>query len=121
MTQLAGETVRKREEVPADPMAGEGVVAVVKRVLVGPEQGWEGHVLRLFEIGPGGHTPRHSHDWPHINVVVAGRGTLHVDGVDHGIVPGSSAFVPAGATHQFLNAGDETLQLVCIVPEVGEY
>jgi len=31
------------------------------------------------------------------------------------------AFVPAGATHQFSNSGDETLQLVCIVPEAGEY
>ena len=118
---MAGETVRSREEAPAVPMAGDGVVDVLKRVLVGPAEGWDGHVMRLFEIGPGGHTPRHSHDWPHINVVVAGRGVLHVDGVDHEIVQGSSAFVPAGATHQFSNAGDETLQLVCIVPERGEY
>ncbi len=118
---MAGETVRSREDVPAVAMAGDGVVDVAKRVLVGPAEGWDGHVMRLFEIGPGGHTPRHSHDWPHINVVVAGRGVLHVDGVDHEIVQGSSAFVPAGATHQFSNAGDETLQLVCIVPERGEY
>lgn len=118
---MAGETVRRREDVSAVPMAGDGVEDVVKRVLVGPAEGWGGHVMRLFEIGPGGHTPRHQHDWPHINVVVAGRGTLHVDGVDHEIAQGSSAFVPSGALHQFSNAGDETLQLVCIVPEAGEY
>jgi len=118
---MAGETVRKREDVPAVPMTGDGVRDVVKRVLVGPAEGWDGHVMRLFEIGPGGHTPRHRHDWPHVNVVVAGRGILHVDGVDHEIVPGSSAFVPGNTLHQFSNAGDETLQLVCIVPEAGEY
>lgn len=117
---MAGATVRRREDVPAVPMAGDDVKDVAKRVLVGPAEGWEGHVMRLFEIGPGGHTPRHRHDWPHVNVVVAGRGLLHVDGVDHEIVPGSSAFVPAGATHQFSNTGVERLQLVCIVPERGE-
>ncbi len=118
---MAGETVRKREDVPAVPMAGDGVNDVVKRVLVGPAEGWDGHVMRLFEIGVGGHTPRHRHDWPHINVIVSGRGVLHVDGTDHELVQGSSAFVPANALHQFSNAGDETLQLVCIVPERGEY
>lgn len=117
---MAGETVRRREDVPAFPMTGDGVEGVVKRVLVGPAEGWDGHVMRLFEIGAGGHTPRHRHDWPHINVVVAGRGVLHVDGVDHELAQGSSAFVPAGALHQFSNAGGETLQLVCIVPEAGE-
>lgn len=117
---MAGETVRRREEVPAVPMRGDGVANVMKRVLVGPAQRWDGYVMRLFEIGPGGHTPRHRHDWPHINVVVAGRGVLHVDGADYEIVQGSSAFVPANATHQFSSVGEETLQLVCIVPEVGE-
>jgi quercetin dioxygenase-like cupin family protein len=121
VTEVADATVRRREDVPAVPMAGVGVRAGVKRVLVSPSEGWDGHVMRLFEIGPGGHTPRHTHDWPHINVVVAGHGVLHVDGVDHDIEPGSSAFVPSGATHQFSNAGDEVLQLVCIVPEHGEY
>ena len=117
---MAAATVRRREDVPAVPMAGDGVKDVVKRVLVSPAEGWDGHVMRLFEIGPGGYTPRHTHDWPHINVVVTGRGVLRVDGVDHDIEPGSSAFVPPGATHQFSNAGDEVLQLVCIVPQRGE-
>ena len=117
---MAGETVRKREDVLGVPMAGAGVKDVTKRVLISPAEGWEGHVMRLFEIGPGGHTPRHTHDWPHVNVVVAGRGVLHVEGLDHGLEQGSSAFVPSGATHQFSNTGNETLQLVCIVPERGE-
>lgn len=111
--------VRGIREVAVEPLTGEGVRDVTRRVLVSPEEGWQGWVMRLFEIAPGGHTPRHAHDWPHINFVAAGRGELHIDGDDFGIATGSSAFVPAGAVHQFSNRGDGPLSLVCIVPERG--
>jgi quercetin dioxygenase-like cupin family protein len=77
--------------------------------------------MRLFSVAPGGHTPRHTHDWPHINIVLAGQGRLDIDGVEHAIEAGTSGFVPAGSTHQFTNTGDSVLEFVCIVPEAGEY
>ena len=52
----------------------DGIEGVVKRVLVSPADGWDGWVMRLFDVDPGGHTPRHAHDWPHINFVASGRG-----------------------------------------------
>ncbi len=113
--------VGSKNQVPAVPMAGEGVVGVVKRVPVSPVEGWTGWVMRLFDIEPGGHTPRHAHDWPHINFVASGCGELHLDGVDHPLEAGSYAYVPSGVVHQFTNSGDEPLSFVCIVPEEGEY
>jgi quercetin dioxygenase-like cupin family protein len=112
--------VGRKADVEPVPMSGDGARGVVKRVLVSPADGWQGWVMRLFDIEPGGHTPRHDHDWPHINFVAGGRGELHLDGEDHELEAGSYAYVPAGHTHQFTNAGDEVFSLVCIVPEQGD-
>ena len=107
-------------EIEGQPLSGPDIDKVVKRLLVGPDEGWRGWALRLFELEPGGHTPRHQHPWPHIDYVTQGRGTLHLDGVDHALEAGSFAYVPAGATHQFAGSGDGTLAFLCIVPEEGE-
>lgn len=113
--------VGAKDDAPVQAMTGDGIVDVGKRVLVAPEHGWDGWVMRLFDVGPGGHTPRHVHDWPHINFVAAGRGSLFLDGRLHALEPGSYAFVPAGREHQFMAAEHETLSFVCIVPAEGDY
>ena len=92
----------------------------VKKMLISPREGWDGHVMRLFELGEKGHTPKHSHPWPHINFVVKGKGTLHLAGKDYELKEGSFAFVPGGKEHQFLNSGKDSLSLICIVPQEGD-
>lgn len=108
------------DEVAGKPLSGEGIDQVVKRLLVGPNEGWQGWAMRQFELAPGGHTPRHRHDWPHINFVTQGGGTLYVDGVNTAVTAGSFAYVPGGAEHQFSNTSDEPFAFLCIVPEEGE-
>jgi quercetin dioxygenase-like cupin family protein len=93
---------------------------VFKKVLISPEQGWEGYVMRQFELGEGGYTPRHTHAWPHIGYIVKGRGILHLDGKDYEVEEGSFAFVPGDKIHQFTNKGQETFAFLCIVPEEGD-
>jgi quercetin dioxygenase-like cupin family protein len=104
----------------AEPMAMEGAWDVSKRVLVGPADGWDGYVMRAFELGPGGHTPRHVHAWPHINIGLEGEGVVVIGGVEHELRAGSYAFVPAGIVHQFRAAGEASFAFVCIVPEEGD-
>lgn len=106
-------------DVEAQVIESPELKDVAMKVLVSPEQGWQDHVMRLFELGEGGYTPRHTHDWPHINYIVAGRGMLHVDGRETPIKSGSYAFVPAGSTHQFRNVGNEKFRFICIVPQKG--
>jgi quercetin dioxygenase-like cupin family protein len=120
MVMARGGVVGAKSDVEAVVMAGDGVRDVVKRVLVSPAEGWDGWVMRVFDVGPGGHTPRHAHAWPHINVVLSGHGELHLDGEDHVLAAGSYAFVPAGLTHQFRNTGAEPFSFVCIVPQEGD-
>ncbi len=91
----------------------------VMKVLVSPTEGWEGHVLRVIEVGIDGFTPRHRHPWPHINYVTEGEGELFLEGTSTRVSPGSYAFIPGNALHQFKNAGDGTFKFICIVPAEG--
>lgn len=92
---------------------------VLKKVLIGPKEGWQGWVMRLFTIGKGGHTPKHAHPWPHINYVVKGEGTLILEGHDYSLQEGSVAYIPGGSEHQF-QSEEQDLTIICIVPEEGE-
>jgi quercetin dioxygenase-like cupin family protein len=93
---------------------------ITKQVPIGPEQGWEDHVMRVFTVEPGGHTPHHSHAWPHINYVLAGAGELSHSGSSSTVQAGSVAYIPGGTEHQFRNTGSEPLKFICIVPREGE-
>jgi len=91
----------------------------VMKVLVSPNEGWEGHVMRVMEVGEEGFTPKHDHPWPHINYIIEGEGELMINGEINPISAGSFAYVPSGALHQFRNVGKGTLKFICIVPEDG--
>lgn len=100
-------------------MDNDQVKNVVKKQLISPTEGWEGHVMREFELGEGGYTPRHAHPWPHINYILDGQGSLHLDGKDYQLEAGSYAFVPSNKLHQFANTGKGRFAFICIVPEEG--
>ncbi len=109
------------DQITKQEMTNPGVLLnVMKQVLVGPEQGWQGWVMRQFTIGAEGYTPRHTHPWPHINYIVSGQGILFLDGQECQIKAGSVAYVPDNSEHQFKNSGAEDLVLICIVPEEGD-
>ena len=89
------------------------------KVLVGAEQGWADHVMRVVELGPGGYSPKHRHPWPHINYMLEGDGVLEIEGHAHAVRAGSYACVPAGTEHQFRNTGQAQFRFICIVPAEG--
>jgi quercetin dioxygenase-like cupin family protein len=112
--------VSHRNSIDKKELTGSAMSNVAKQVLVGPEQGWKDHVMRMFTLAEAGFTPRHHHDWQHIIYVVEGRGTLFLDGTDHLLTAGSVAYVPNGAEHQLMNTGSEIFVFICIVPEYGD-
>jgi len=101
-------------------MDNDQIKNAVKKVLISPTEGWEGHVMREFELGQGGYTPRHTHPWPHINYILEGEGTLHLDGQDYSLTAGSFAYVPSDKIHQFTNTSNGRFAFICIVPEEGD-
>lgn len=109
------ELVRWREMTPQD-VAEEGARETTIRVLLGPEVGAPNFTMRLFEIGPGGQTPFHTHDWEHEMFVLAGRGVCVL--ADRGVplAPGDAVFMPGAEKHCFRNTGEETLRVICLIP-----
>lgn len=105
----------KAKHFDSDSMKG-----VTKQVLIGTEEGWDSHVMRLFTLEKGGYSPKHSHPWPHIAFVAAGEGVIHIDGKDNPVRQGSYALVPPDSEHQFTNTGSGNMQFICIVPTEGD-
>ncbi|MEJ2638327.1 MAG: cupin domain-containing protein [Desulfosarcinaceae bacterium] len=89
------------------------------KVPIAAEQGWVDHVLRIIELGAEGHSPRHTHDWPHINYIIEGEGIVHMNGEDHPVTAGGYAYIPANVEHQFRNTAETPFRFICIVPKEG--
>lgn len=52
-------------EAPVQTYDGGAVKDVRGRVAIGKADGAERFCMRVFELGAGGFTPRHRHDWEH--------------------------------------------------------
>jgi quercetin dioxygenase-like cupin family protein len=111
--------IDNEKRLDSTPIDNPEVKNVAMKVLISPKEGWNDHVMRLFELSDGGHTPKHIHPWPQINYILEGCGTLYFDGKDYPIEAGSYAFVPAGTEHQFKNSSGQLLRFICIVPKEG--
>ncbi len=113
-------TGRSRKVEALDLHDGQTAFYVTKRVLVGPDQGARNFVMRLFTVGEGGSSPYHSHPWEHEIFVVSGKGKIRTENASVGVTAGDFAFVPAMEEHQFVNAGPEAFEFICVVPVGGE-
>lgn len=101
--------------------AGEGTSGTTIRWLIGEADGAPNFAMRLFEIGPGGNTPLHSHDWEHEVFIVEGEGALVGEGGrEHPFGKGDFAFIPGGETHQFVNSGGGAVKILCLIPHIKE-
>jgi len=113
--------VIKHSELKQTPVDMDGAKAVTKKIPVGAKEGWDGYTMRVFTISPGGFTPKHSHDWEHVNHIVRGRGKLMINGAHHDMNEKDFALVPPNTEHQFSNPYDKPFEFICIVPNRGEY
>lgn len=105
--------VRNYRDVPAtEPMPG-----VKKRVVIGPDEGAENFIMRVFEVAPGLTSPDHSHPWEHEIFILAGQGAVR-DGAGKKtpIGEGGTLFLPAGEKHCLINHGKEPLRFICVIP-----
>jgi len=89
---------------------------VAGRVVVGKADGANHFCMRIFEIAPGGHTPKHAHPWEHEMFVHSGEGEIYGNGQWSPIGPGSVIFMPPDEEHQVKNTGKDVLVLACLVP-----
>lgn len=99
---------------------GKTVLHTMKQVLIGPEQGAKNFVMRLFTMEVGGCSPYHTHPWEHEVFVLSGNGMVRSIDKKTAVSTGDFVYVPGNEEHQFLNAGEEPFEFLCIVPVSGE-
>ena len=111
--------VKKLTDVPFADL--KGYDHVKKQIVLGPDDGSREIVLRYFSIEPGGTSPHHSHDFPHLVKIEAGNGiAIDQTGNEHKVNEGDYVYINDNETHQFKNIGSKLFAFICIVPQRGE-
>ncbi len=108
--------IRRAEEMDGAPMQMDGAEGVTMRMMIGRADDAPNFAMRHFTVEPGGHSPRHRHDYEHEVYVVAGSARLEHDGAFHDLKPGDALFVQPNVTHQFVNTGNVPFKFLCFVP-----
>ena len=108
--------IKNCEHVPSNEVTMEGSSACRVRWLIGEGDNAPNFAMREFEVAPGGHTPRHMHDYEHEVFVLAGNGVV-VDGDrERPLAAGDVVFVAPNDVHQFRNTGAEPMRFLCLIP-----
>ena len=104
------------EQVEATPVQMEGAANCKIRCLISPEDDAPSFSMRLFEVAPGGHTPKHSHGYEHEVFILEGSGVAIEGNTEHPLRPGTTVFVPPNEVHQFRNTGSLPMKFLCLIP-----
>jgi len=110
--------VQTWREAPEEPLTDPELRGVHIRVVAGPREGAKNFVMRVFELDPGGYSPRHRHEWEHEVFVLAGKGSLKSAEGERPLHPGDAVFIAGGEDHQFRNAGPQPFQFICVIPVI---
>jgi quercetin dioxygenase-like cupin family protein len=108
--------IKIAKDVDARHFDSDVVKGVAGRILIGKDDGAPNFCMRMFEIAPGGHTPRHTHAWEHEMFYHSGSGEVFGGGKWNPVGPGSVVLVEPNEEHQIKNTGTEPLVLICLVP-----
>ncbi|MGQ9489998.1 MAG: cupin domain-containing protein [Anaerolineae bacterium] len=103
-------------EVPAQAVGDEAPGTTIRWVIDEAHDGAPNYALRVIEVAPGGHTPRHAHPYEHENFVIEGQGRVLLNGQWHEVGPGSVIFVPGGMEHTYENIGQTPFRFLCGIP-----
>jgi len=104
------------EQVAASPVRMDGASNCKIRCLIGPEDDAPSFSMRLFEVAPGGHTPKHAHGYEHEVFILEGSGVAIEGNTEHPLRPGTAVFVPPNEVHQFRNTGGLPMKFLCLIP-----
>lgn len=114
--------IKHLSDVPPIPSDGIGIVGADQlsvRPLVTPADGARTFSMSLLELAPGGSTPDHSHEREEEIFVKAGNGVIKYSGEQATVGPGSVLYLGPKQGHQFVNTGDEIMELLCITEIEG--
>jgi len=100
--------------IPSEKIGIAGAEKLSVRPLVTQADGAPTFTMVLLELGPGGSTPDHSHQREEEIFVKTGTGILRYSGKDIPLDPGRVVYLGPNEAHQFVNTGNEVLELLCV-------
>jgi quercetin dioxygenase-like cupin family protein len=104
-------------EVPSTEL----MPGVTKRVLIGPDDGAQKFIMRVFEVAPGLSSPDHAHPWEHEIFILSGKGVIrNQSGKETPIGEGTTVFIPGGENHCMINQGGDVMRFICLIPTGAE-
>ncbi len=108
--------IKNNLEVREDYVEEKGAKDVLKKILIGPEDGSDNIIMRYFKVLSNGNTPFHRHDHEHIVKVEKGQGVvISKDRKETIIKEGQSLFIGSNEEHQFKNPFPKTFEFLCII------
>lgn len=110
--------IRNIHDTEMSPVQMDGVQGASMSVMIGRDDHAPHFAMRAFAVEPGGHTPKHQHDYEHEVYVVSGTAQVLLEGELHELRAGDSVYVPANELHQFTVPGSasEPFRFLCMVP-----
>ena len=76
--------------------------------------------LTYSQFEHGETSPHHIHEWEHEVYIIAGKGTLHCDGVEYPVQAGDGLFIPPNVDHYTINdSGSGTLSRIEVNPLIA--
>ena len=108
--------MKKVNQESVEGSSPEGTKGVAFKPLVAEEMGAPNFYMRLFDVAPGGNTPKHSHDWEHEVYVVKGSGKIVLESTQEPLSEGDAVLVMPNELHQFVNDGTSPMRMICVIP-----
>lgn len=108
--------IKQHTEVPASDVTMEGASGCRVRWLIGEVDQAPNFAMREFEVEPGGHTPKHSHDYEHEVFVLDGEGVILEGDESRPLRTGDVVYVAPNDVHQFRNTGEAPMRFLCLIP-----
>ena len=109
--------MKKVNQESVEGSSPEGTKGVAFKQLVAEEMGAPNFYMRLFDVAPGGNTPKHSHDWEHEVYVVKGSGKIVLEDTQEPLSEGDAVLVMPNELHQFVNDGASPMRMICVIPK----
>ncbi|MDD3776699.1 MAG: cupin domain-containing protein [Actinomycetota bacterium] len=111
--------IKRRSEFKPEIMNDNQIRGVKFYPLITAQDGAPNFAMRVFEVEPGGYSPRHSHKWEHEIYVIEGSGYAVKE---NGVIPigkDDCILVEPSELHQ-IKAGEEGITFICVVPHEGQ-
>jgi len=104
------------QQIEAKPVEMEGAEGATIREIFTAGTGAPTFAMRVFELAPGGCTPRHTHPWEHEVFVLEGAGVVEDGEGETPLSPGTAIYVAPNEAHRFRSGSDQPLKFICLIP-----